>query len=287
MKYNIDTLVTYCNENNITLINNNANDRISRESYITFECITCSEKFNKKFRQLVKTGPYCQSCMNNIARNKIRESSVKFDVNMLMDFSKYNCNIYYNLIVIYIMAKRYTKHRRGRRHRRRTMKGGQENNGSTPFPVPGIPPITNAANEEHYLDMSNNDLNLDESFTGTDPSTLNLTYLNSNMSGNTTNESFVNPEQNSFDSNSQGPMSPEELFINDINDTNNTTVDDSLGGKKRRRITKKRRGKKGRKTRKYRGGAMCFGNGVGANNSDPNNSIYNTNMLTLFPYRPN
>jgi len=90
MKYNSVTLVTYCNENNITLINNNTNDRISRESYIDFECITCSEKFNKKFRQLVKTGAYCQTCMSNIAKNKIRESNLKFDVNMLMDFCETN-----------------------------------------------------------------------------------------------------------------------------------------------------------------------------------------------------
>jgi hypothetical protein len=63
-----------------------------------------------------------------------------------------------------------------------------------------------------------------------------------------------------------------------------TNPDDSFGGKKRRRRSKKRVTKKGRKTRKKRGG-MCFGNGVGANSYDPNNSIYNTNMLKLFPYR--
>jgi hypothetical protein len=30
---------------------------------------------------------------------------------------------------------------------------------------------------------------------------------------------------------------------------------------------------------------MCYGNGVGANSYDPNYSIYNTNMLKLFPYK--
>jgi len=57
-----------------------------------------------------------------------------------------------------------------------------------------------------------------------------------------------------------------------------------MGGK-RRKTRKTRKGKKGRKSRKQRGG-MCFGNGVGANNYDPNFSIYNTRELTLFPYRP-
>jgi hypothetical protein len=44
-------------------------------------------------------------------------------------------------------------------------------------------------------------------------------------------------------------------------------------------------GKRRRKSRKQRGGT-CYGNGVGANNYDPNFSIYNTRELTLFPYRP-
>jgi hypothetical protein len=50
--------------------------------------------------------------------------------------------------------------------------------------------------------------------------------------------------------------------------------------------TKKQKGGKRRKhSRKQRGG-VCFGNGVGANNGDPNFSVYNTNLLKLFPYRP-
>jgi hypothetical protein len=44
--------------------------------------------------------------------------------------------------------------------------------------------------------------------------------------------------------------------------------------------------KKGfKKTRKQRGG-ICYGNGIGANNYDPNFSIYNTRELQLFPYKP-
>ena len=68
--------------------------------------------------------------------------------------------------------------------------------------------------------------------------------------------------------------------------------DDSFGGRKRKAYGKARKTRKikkgrkyGRKSRRQRGG-MCFGNGVGANNYDPNFSIYNTRELTLFPYRP-
>ena len=47
-----------------------------------------------------------------------------------------------------------------------------------------------------------------------------------------------------------------------------------------------RKGRKNnmRKSRKQQGGT-CYGTGVGANSNDPNYSIYNTNMLKLFPYR--
>lgn len=45
-----------------------------------------------------------------------------------------------------------------------------------------------------------------------------------------------------------------------------------------------------RRTRRVRhsqkGGSGCFGTGVGANNNDPNFSIYNTRELQLFPYKP-
>lgn len=33
-------------------------------------------------------------------------------------------------------------------------------------------------------------------------------------------------------------------------------------------------------------GGTCYGKGVGANNYDPNYSIYNTRELSLFPYNP-
>lgn len=46
----------------------------------------------------------------------------------------------------------------------------------------------------------------------------------------------------------------------------------------------KKNSKRKTKLRKQRGG-LCFGNGVGANSYEPNNSIYNTRELSLFPYK--
>lgn len=55
-------------------------------------------------------------------------------------------------------------------------------------------------------------------------------------------------------------------------------------GKKINRLnTFKHRHKKKSKTMK--GGKTVYGRGYGANCNDPNYSIYNTNLLKLFPYK--
>jgi hypothetical protein len=57
-----------------------------------------------------------------------------------------------------------------------------------------------------------------------------------------------------------------------------------LGGSKRRH----RKGKKAIKSKKHkktRGGNRIGGNNIGANCNDPNFSIYNTNLLKMFPYK--
>jgi hypothetical protein len=86
MKFNNETLIEYCNINKITLLRSYEN--INRESYIEGKCIyiDCENNFNKKFRHLIKTGAYCVGCMTKIANNKIRESKVKYDINMLNTF---------------------------------------------------------------------------------------------------------------------------------------------------------------------------------------------------------
>lgn len=83
----------------------------------------------------------------------------------------------------------------------------------------------------------------------------------------------------SFENSNMSNGSQSSLF------SENESVASATGGKRRRKKTS-RKGRKTKKTRKQKGG-MCYGNGVGANSYDPNNSIYNTNMLKLFPYKTN
>ena len=55
----------------------------------------------------------------------------------------------------------------------------------------------------------------------------------------------------------------------------------------RRQMIKKIKNKKTCNNRKHKkGGATMYGTGYGANCNDPNLSIFNTNLLKLFPYRP-
>jgi len=132
-------------------------------------------------------------------------------------------------------------------------------------------------------------------------------------------EDDIISEIGSDDNSEQHNMSDDSINLNDsdINILNNSYNSDSdnsgvttladesdgslhlselEGGKLKKRRTRKSRKGKSRKSRKgksrkmrgrkQRGGAR-YGTGVGANNSDPNYSIYNTPALTLFPYKPN
>ena len=116
-----------------------------------------------------------------------------------------------------------------------------------------------------------------------------------------------NAENEDNDYQDEGPLNMSDLSIGSRNSgytteetraLNETGSFGEFGGKKRRRKTMRKNKKysKSRKTRKSRKhkrkytykqrGGTCYGNGIGANNYDPNFSIYNTRELQLFPYRP-
>lgn len=66
MIYNNNTLIQHCLDNHIELLEDYTNVKINREYYIKGNCKStteiCDKIFNKNFRQLVKTGPYCYNC---------------------------------------------------------------------------------------------------------------------------------------------------------------------------------------------------------------------------------
>ena len=138
--------------------------------------------------------------------------------------------------------------------------------------------ISQASDDEHYLDNSMNTTSED------------ISYLN----GNNQSQGSLHLSDLNDSRASQGSLH----LLSDLNGSQdsssaNTTKNYSFGGKKRKSYRKPRKVKNVRKTRKHnrkhnrkQRGGLCFGNGVGANNYDPNLSVYNTRELTLFPYKP-
>lgn len=219
------------------------------------------------------------------------------------------------------MAKRHTRHRRQKKHHHKTMKGGTfsqqqlqqlQNNGFSEYQINSLTDLGVSFNEVMQKINTIMDQGPDGFHGNSDDMTdqVMIELLNEHI--------FENPNAQQLDAiphaaddqhdldldqsfQSQGTMDLDELHtsqgtmnINELNTSNISDMsgytsgegdsDDEIGGRRRRRTTKKRRGKKSRKTRKQRGG-MCYGSGVGANSYDPNYSIYNTNMLKLFPYK--
>jgi hypothetical protein len=112
-------------------------------------------------------------------------------------------------------------------------------------------------------------------------------------SNNTSQESLsgLNLDNSSFnDSSFMDSLHNSDLNTSNISSTNTSVSDTSMGGKKRRKTNKRRSKSNSRKSPKSRRriikGGNCYGRGVGTNSYDPNYSIYNTNLPTLFPYKP-
>ena len=172
------------------------------------------------------------------------------------------------------------RHRRTKKHR----KGGSN---TAPIDIPdNISEI--GSNENFDLDDSMiDDLDLGNT-TDTETVSENSLNLSENESQGPLSLSDLND--------SQGTMTLSELNVSQPSSQNTTAESVGFGGSKRRRHhgkrktmkkrntkrNKKSKSAKSRKSRKMRGGSN-----LGSNCNDPNFSIFNTNMLKLFPYLPN
>jgi hypothetical protein len=78
-KYNLDYLITFCNENNITLNEDYTNKFINRDTIIEGICITtdCNAQFSRTFRELIKLNGYCASCCKERGKIKIIKTNLK------------------------------------------------------------------------------------------------------------------------------------------------------------------------------------------------------------------
>jgi hypothetical protein len=78
-KYNLQYLMTFCNQNNIILTDEYSNKTINRDTTINGKCISqeCEDSFNKSFRELVKLNGYCANCCKNNGKLKIIKTNLQ------------------------------------------------------------------------------------------------------------------------------------------------------------------------------------------------------------------
>jgi hypothetical protein len=75
--YNKDFLDSYCRVKEIVLVEEYS--KVTRDTRIKGTCTygSCREEFRKTFRQLIKTGGYCDKCTSKIRKIKVKLTSVK------------------------------------------------------------------------------------------------------------------------------------------------------------------------------------------------------------------
>lgn len=216
------------------------------------------------------------------------------------------------------MSKHHTKRHKRHRNHRKTLRGGAfsqqqiqqlQNNGFNDFQIEELEQSQISFDDiMNHVDaiMNQGDAGFNGNSDAMAEQVMNELLYQPNMNSHM-NQSFdsqgtmdvneLNTSGYTTDSDdstiSQGPMNVDELNTSNMSGYT-TEADESFGGRHRRkpkRRTYKRilgksrinRHRRSRKNRRMKGGA-CFGNGVGSNHYDPNYSIYNTRMLSLFPY---
>jgi hypothetical protein len=82
-KFTYDKLINYCKENNIILVNDHSNIKLTKKSIINAKCQTqhCNLHVEKVFREIEKTGVYCKLCAEQIKQIKKKNTCLeKFGV---------------------------------------------------------------------------------------------------------------------------------------------------------------------------------------------------------------
>jgi hypothetical protein len=91
VKYNLELLTKFCNENHITLLKDySIQNNITQNTIIEGKCLTqdCENNFDKTFRQLLKTNAVCHKCSrktNNIIHDVILLKKFCIDNNIKLD----------------------------------------------------------------------------------------------------------------------------------------------------------------------------------------------------------
>lgn len=86
IRYDYDFLQDFCKENGIELLKDYSLKKVNRRLHIEAKCLNkkCEKKCNKDFRNFVKNGCYCISCMF------LKNNKIKYDLNYLHSYCDKN-----------------------------------------------------------------------------------------------------------------------------------------------------------------------------------------------------
>ena len=79
VKYNLDLLIQFCNENHITLLKDYSGEKVNRETIIHGKCLReeCGNSFERIFRSLYNLNGYCKECTSNNVKEKKKATWLK------------------------------------------------------------------------------------------------------------------------------------------------------------------------------------------------------------------
>ena len=79
VKYNLDLLIKFCNENHITLLKDYSGEKLNYESKIIAKCVNCdNEMVRKTFGKLYKNRNFgCIECSKNISKQKFKSTCLE------------------------------------------------------------------------------------------------------------------------------------------------------------------------------------------------------------------
>jgi len=92
---NLNTLLCYCEENKLELLEDYTNSYLHKKSFIKIKCnnLTCDEPVEKRYREFFKTGAYCNECKNNIRVEKNKKTCLeKYGVEYYSQTKEYREN---------------------------------------------------------------------------------------------------------------------------------------------------------------------------------------------------
>ena len=99
-KYDFELLQKYCSENNIVLLEDYTDTKLTQKTRIIGICSSkdCGEKFDKSFKGLFERNVYCKDCANINKMNKIKQYNLlnygyefPFNSNNILNKSKNTC----------------------------------------------------------------------------------------------------------------------------------------------------------------------------------------------------